>query len=230
MKFLRLYVRVLELLGSEARMGWMLAVANLALATAHVRGADPVRAHRRSAGERPGARLRMAWIRPDGAGRRLGRLRPVHHRVQHPGRAPRRPPCSPPISGGAHHVLRARAAAAAQLLHRLAFRAAGEGDDDRHQHAVGLVARILPRALRQPGIARRAAADDAVHQLALRPAADRAVRDLRGVDRARGRAAARSCRATSRTTIPTSPSAPPTRSETSPWCRASPASRWKSRA
>jgi ATP-binding cassette, subfamily B, beta-glucan exporter len=34
MKFLRLYIRVLEMLGREARLGWILAVANLALATA----------------------------------------------------------------------------------------------------------------------------------------------------------------------------------------------------
>jgi ATP-binding cassette subfamily B protein len=34
MKFVRLYVRVLELLGREARMGWTLAIANLALASA----------------------------------------------------------------------------------------------------------------------------------------------------------------------------------------------------
>jgi ATP-binding cassette subfamily B protein len=34
MKFLRLYLRVLELLGKEARMGWTLAFANLALAGA----------------------------------------------------------------------------------------------------------------------------------------------------------------------------------------------------
>ncbi|HEY2228977.1 MAG TPA: glucan ABC transporter ATP-binding protein/ permease [Xanthobacteraceae bacterium] len=34
MKFLRLYLRVLELLGREARLGWVLAVANLALAFA----------------------------------------------------------------------------------------------------------------------------------------------------------------------------------------------------
>ena len=34
MKFLRLYLRVLELLGREARLGWLLAVANLALAAA----------------------------------------------------------------------------------------------------------------------------------------------------------------------------------------------------
>jgi ATP-binding cassette subfamily B protein len=34
MKFLRLYLRVLELLGREARLGWLLAAANLALAAA----------------------------------------------------------------------------------------------------------------------------------------------------------------------------------------------------
>ena len=34
MKYFRLYFRVLELLGREARLGWMLAVANLALASA----------------------------------------------------------------------------------------------------------------------------------------------------------------------------------------------------
>ena len=34
MKFLRLYLRVLELLGREARLGWILAVANVALALA----------------------------------------------------------------------------------------------------------------------------------------------------------------------------------------------------
>ena len=34
MKFVRLYVRVLELLGGEARLGWTLAIANLALASA----------------------------------------------------------------------------------------------------------------------------------------------------------------------------------------------------
>jgi glucan exporter ATP-binding protein len=34
MKFIRLYLRVLEMLGREARLGWLLAVANLALAAA----------------------------------------------------------------------------------------------------------------------------------------------------------------------------------------------------
>ena len=34
MKFIHLYMRVLELLGREAALGWMLALANLALACA----------------------------------------------------------------------------------------------------------------------------------------------------------------------------------------------------
>ena len=34
MRFLRLYLRVLELLGREARLGWVLAIANIALASA----------------------------------------------------------------------------------------------------------------------------------------------------------------------------------------------------
>ena len=40
MSLLRLYTRVLELLGKEARLGWILAVANLLLATAQF--AEPV--------------------------------------------------------------------------------------------------------------------------------------------------------------------------------------------
>ena len=35
MRFLRLYVRVLELLGPEARLGWALALAGVALAAAN---------------------------------------------------------------------------------------------------------------------------------------------------------------------------------------------------
>ena len=40
MSFVRLYVRVLKLLGDEARLGWMLALANMALAAAQF--AEPV--------------------------------------------------------------------------------------------------------------------------------------------------------------------------------------------
>src|SRR5262245_5366360 len=40
MKFIRLYGRVLQLLGSEARLGWLLALANVLLAAAQF--AEPV--------------------------------------------------------------------------------------------------------------------------------------------------------------------------------------------
>ena len=40
MRFLRLYARVLEQLGPDARLGWLLALANLALAVAQF--AEPV--------------------------------------------------------------------------------------------------------------------------------------------------------------------------------------------
>src|SRR5262245_55419411 len=40
MKFIRLYARVLQLLGSEARLGWLLALANVLLAAAQF--AEPV--------------------------------------------------------------------------------------------------------------------------------------------------------------------------------------------
>src|SRR5262249_20798148 len=120
-------------------------------------------------------------------GCRLGRVRAVHHRLQHARRVARRPPLASAVPGSADHVLRARAAAAALLLHRLAFRAAGEGDDDRYQYAVGLVARLPPPAPRELRVAPRAAAADAGDQLALRPAHDRALHRVRAADRA-GRA------------------------------------------
>ena len=40
MNFIRLYARVLSLLGDESRLGWMLALANVALAAAQF--AEPV--------------------------------------------------------------------------------------------------------------------------------------------------------------------------------------------
>ena len=40
MNFIRLYARVLKLLGDESRLGWMLAIANVSLAAAQF--AEPV--------------------------------------------------------------------------------------------------------------------------------------------------------------------------------------------
>src|SRR5262249_37965500 len=137
-----------------------------------VRRADSVRPHCRYARQRPAPRLAGGLAGPDDAGGRGGPLRPLQHHLQHACGVARGPPVAPPVSGGAHHVLRTRAAAAAELSHRLAFRAAGEGDDHRHEYAVGALARLLPRALRQFRIAHRPAAADPVHQLALRVVID----------------------------------------------------------
>ena len=71
MSMLRLYTRVLELLGKEARLGWMLAVANLPLAAAQF--AEPVlfgrivdalsgaSRGRRAGLDRPGRCSRPGW-------------------------------------------------------------------------------------------------------------------------------------------------------------------------
>src|SRR5262249_56979563 len=108
------------------------------------------------------------------------RLRALHHPLQHACGAACRSPGTPPVPGGAYHVLRTRAPAAVELPHRRAFGAAGEGDDDRDEYTVGLVARILSRALRQLHIAHRAAAAHAFHQLARRAVAHAAVGRLWG--------------------------------------------------
>src|SRR5262249_51960433 len=72
MKLIRLYIRVLELLGREARLGWTLAVANLALASAMFvepvlfgRVVDPLPMARACMSHVPGRALMMlvgAWV------------------------------------------------------------------------------------------------------------------------------------------------------------------------
>ena len=80
MSIFRLYTRVLELLGSEARLGWLLAIANVLLAVAQF--AEPVlfgRVIDVLAGTRRRARVAtsawpflLAWVG----------VRAVHHRLQ----------------------------------------------------------------------------------------------------------------------------------------------------
>ena len=86
MSMLRLYTRVLELLGKEARLGWILAGANLLLAGAQF--AEPVLFGRiidvlsgNPAAGRWHLRLGLA------AAGGLGGVRPVHDPVQRRGRA-----------------------------------------------------------------------------------------------------------------------------------------------
>jgi ABC-type multidrug transport system fused ATPase/permease subunit len=100
MSLLRLYTRVLELLGKEARLGWILAGANLLLAGAQF--AEPVLFGRivdvLSGKPATGPAVVVAGLAAAGG---LGGVRPVHHRMQRRGRAARRPAGAPPAPGGA---------------------------------------------------------------------------------------------------------------------------------
>ena len=184
MSLLRLYTRVLELLGKEARLGWILAGANLLLAGAQF--AEPVLFGRivdvlsgkpstaRSDRRRPG----RCW--------RPGRRSACSPSVQRRGRAARRPAGAPPAPGGADELFRAHHAIAADLPHRHPFRPPDEGDAERHRRAVAAVARIFPRAFRRDHVAGGAAAAGALHQLAAGDPAVRAVRGVHGADHAGG--------------------------------------------
>ena len=184
MNFFKLYTRVLTLLGPEARLGWILAGANVALAAAQF--AEPVLFGRiidalvkgQAADATPDVRG------ADAAARRLGRLRPVHHRLQRAGRAPCRPAVASAQAGHRDDVFRARPAVAAVLSRRLAFRPADEGDAHRRRRAVDALAVVLPRAFRRVRRAVRAVAAVAVRQLAARLAAADPLRGLRRPDRA----------------------------------------------
>ena len=83
MSMLRLYTRVLELLGKEARLGWILAGANLLLAGAQF--AEPVLFGRivdvLSGKPQTGPLASIVGLAAAGG---LGGVRPVHHRCAAP--------------------------------------------------------------------------------------------------------------------------------------------------
>ena len=178
MKLIRLYGRVLALLGPEAGLGWLLAFANIALAAAQF--AEPVLFGRivdtLASAQKAGSTAHLR--EPAAAARGLGRLRAVHHRLRRVRRAACRPAVASPAAGGADRLFRARDAIAARLSRRLAFRTADEGDAHRHRFALGPVAVLLPREFRGRRFAVRAAAAVAVSELAAGAAADRAVRGV----------------------------------------------------
>ena len=165
MSMLRLYTRVLELLGKEARLGWILAVANLLLAAAQF--AEPVlfgkivdvlsgKPQTGPLASNSAWPLLAAWVA-------FGLFTIA---VQRAGRAPRRQAGAPPAPGGADRLFRAHHATAADLPYRHPFRPADEGDAERHRLAVAALARILPRAFCRDPVAGGAAAAGALHQLA----------------------------------------------------------------
>src|ERR1700676_2267722 len=133
MSLLRLYTRVLELLGNEARLGWILAAANLLLAGAQF--AEPVLFGRivdvlsgkpstEPLGSSPAWPLLAAWaafglftILCGAAG-------------------------APPAPGGVDQLFRAHHAIAAGLPHRHSFRPPDEGDAERHRLLMAALARL----------------------------------------------------------------------------------------
>ena len=182
MSLLRLYTRVLELLGKEARLGWILAVANLAAGRRAIRRAGAVRPHRRRAC--PGAAdggasawpLLAAWAGfglftiVAGAAVALHADRLAHRQRQ------------AVLTSYFEHIL--------QLP--LTFHSgthsgpADEGDAERHRRAVAAVAVVLPRAFRRDHVGRGAAAAVALSQLAACDPAVRALRRLHRADHAGG--------------------------------------------
>ena len=222
MDFLRLYGRVLEKLGSDSRVGWSLAFANVALAIAQF--AEPVLFGRviNLLAQAQGASAGL--VEPVAAAARLGRLRHFHHPVRHADRALCRPAGASPPPRGADRLFRARAATAARLSRRRPFRPADEDHAAGHRRAVGTVAVFFPRKSGGLRVAARAAAAGAVHQLA---AGDLAARPVRVVLRADGgRSAQDRIVAEHRAgrIIPIWPSVRRTRSATSHWCKVSRAS------
>ena len=100
MTILRLYARVLGLLGPQIRLGWVLAFANVALAAAQF--AEPVLFGRiidsARSRARPGARVVV--VSSTSTGRSLGWLRSFHDCLRRARRALRRQACpsAPPGS------------------------------------------------------------------------------------------------------------------------------------
>ena len=114
MSFIRLYARVLRQLGEDSRLGWVLALGNVALALALF--AEPVlfgRVINVLAGAQNGP------PRPTGRGcgrcSSSGSASACSASLRHAGRALCRPVVAPAPARGADRLFRARAAAAARL-------------------------------------------------------------------------------------------------------------------
>ena len=182
MSFIRIYLRVLGLLRSDARLAVTLALANIALAAAQF--VEPVLFGRivdalsgaLPAGVAPAARALAPLV---GAWVGFGLFVIVAGSA---GRLVRRPAFASAPQHGAGGLFRARAAIAARLSRRRPFRPADESDADRHRHAMVAVALLLPRASLRLRLYRLAAAGFADLELAAGFAADRAVRSVHGLD------------------------------------------------
>ena len=180
MRFLKTYGRVLGLLGRDIRIAGFLAFANLMVAG--LQFLDPVLFGRvvnllsrsdnlpQSQMWHEAAMLLGIWVC-----RRHRRHRQQHRR----GLADRAAGASASyqVDGAVFHAC---AESAAVLSRRDPFRASDQVDADRHRRAVRHLAGVLPRPVVHHPVGRRAAADDAVPELAPRARADRAGRGVPG--------------------------------------------------
>ena len=165
MSMLRLYTRVLELLGKEARLGWILAFANLLLAGAQF--AEPVlfgkivdvlsgKPQTGPLASNSAWPLLAAWVAFGLFTIACSALVALHaDRLAHRQR-------QAVLTDYFEHIM--------QLP--LTFHTgthsgpADEGDAERHRRAVAALARILPRAFCRDPVAGGAAAAGVLHQLA----------------------------------------------------------------
>ena len=184
MNIFRLYGRVLALLGSESRLAWALALANMALASAQF--AEPVLLGRiidtltgaQTRGEPP-SWSRLGVLLAAWAGFGLftivcGTLIALYadrlaHRRRHV-----------VLTGYFEHVLQLPLSYHGNTHSGRLMKVMLQGTDALW----GLVGRVLPRSSCLVHLAARLAADLALYQLAARIAADRAVRRFRGTHRA----------------------------------------------
>ena len=174
MWLIRLYVRVLGQLGSDLRIGGLLALANVALAVSAF--AEPILFGRiidvLTRAQMPGTPpvtftvlmpLIIAWVA----------FALLLHRRRSAGRALCGPALAPPAARRGGELFRARARTAARLSHLDPFGPRAEGDAGRlERHGVAL-ARLLPRAFRRARRPLHPAAPDGVPELAPRPSAGR---------------------------------------------------------
>ena len=126
MSMVRLYTRVLKLLGREARLGWILAGANLLLAARNSPSRCCSAASSTCSRANPPADRGVDLALAAAGG--VGGVRPLHHRLRRHRGAARRPARASPAPGRADGLFRAHPATAADLSHRHPFRPADEGD------------------------------------------------------------------------------------------------------
>ena len=185
MSMLRLYTRVLELLGKEARLGWILAVANLLLAGAQF--AEPVlfgkiidvlsgKPQTGPLASNSAWPLLAAWVAFGlftilcSAAVALNADRLAHRQRQ------------AVLTDYFEHIMQLPLTFHTGTHSGRLMKVMLNGTDC----AVAALARILPRAFCRDHVAGRAAAACALHQLAAGDPAVRALRDIHGADHAGG--------------------------------------------